>query len=205
MLLTKGETIMSEQKHNNPESVPPHRQLLEMAEGYWVSQIVYAAAKLALADHLADGPKSAAELAPLTNTHPKSLYRLLRTLVSLDIVSVGANQRFALTTLGEALKSDAPGLARPGIMSLVSKRSWRAWEALPQAIETGQTGMEIAWGMPLFEYLTQHPEEAVYFSAISWPAKIVAIRLPLPPRTTFLPWPPSSMSVALRAIFWLRF
>jgi len=159
---------MSEQKHNNPEavSVPPHRQLLEMAAGYRVSQIVYVAAKLALADHLADGPKSAAELAPLTNTHPKSLYRLLRILASLDIVSAEADQRFTLTALGEALKSDAPGLARPGIMSLVSQRSWRAWEALPQVIETGQTGMEIAWGMPLFEYLTQHPEEAGYFSAI---------------------------------------
>lgn len=156
---------MSEQT-NNAKSVASHVRLLEMAKGYWVSQIVYVAAKLALADHLADGPKSAAELALLTNTHPQSLYRLLRTLAGLDIVSAGADQRFALTTLGEALKSDAPGLARPSIMSLVSKRSWQAWEALPQAIETGQTGMEIAWGMPLFEYLTQHPEEAVYFSAV---------------------------------------
>ena len=44
-------------------SLPPHAQLIQMVAASWVSAIVYAAARLALADHLAAGPKSAAELA----------------------------------------------------------------------------------------------------------------------------------------------
>ena len=32
------------------------------------------------------------------------------------------------------------------------------------ALETGKTGFEKAFGMPVFEYLAQHPDEASYFS-----------------------------------------
>jgi len=32
------------------------------------------------------------------------------------------------------------------------------------SLETGKTGFEKAYGMPFFEYLAQHPEEASYFS-----------------------------------------
>ena len=43
--------------------VPPHVRLIQMGRAFVVSRTVYAAAKLSLADHLASGPKSAAELA----------------------------------------------------------------------------------------------------------------------------------------------
>jgi hypothetical protein len=52
-----------------------------MGTGYWISAIVYAAAKLGLADQLAAGPKSAAEWLP--GARPPSLHRLMRTLASL--------------------------------------------------------------------------------------------------------------------------
>jgi SAM-dependent methyltransferase len=41
---------------------------------------------------------------------------------------------------------------------------WHSWEEILYSLETGKTGFERAWGMPLFEYLAQHPEEAWYFS-----------------------------------------
>jgi hypothetical protein len=56
---------MAENNHSETESTPPHAQLVQMAMAHWVSQIVYVAAKLSLADHLAKGPKSADELAGL--------------------------------------------------------------------------------------------------------------------------------------------
>src|SRR2546430_1503244 len=46
-----------------------------MGIGYWVSRLVYVAARLGLADYLADGPKSAADLAEATQTHAPSLHR----------------------------------------------------------------------------------------------------------------------------------
>jgi hypothetical protein len=44
--------------------------------------------------------------------HAPSLHRLMRTLASLGLLTERTEQRFALTTLGEALKTGAPGSAR---------------------------------------------------------------------------------------------
>jgi len=63
----------------NPAShteLPPHAQLVQMATAHWVSHILYVAAKLSLADHLASGAKRADELAAATKTHAPSLSRL---------------------------------------------------------------------------------------------------------------------------------
>ena len=67
-------------------------QLVQLGSAYWVSRVVYVAAKLGLADHLADGAKSTNELAQITRTHAPSLYRLMRTLASLGILTEGAAQ-----------------------------------------------------------------------------------------------------------------
>jgi hypothetical protein len=77
---------MHENVHDEIQTAPPHAQLVQMAHAHWVSQIVYVAAKLSLADHLANGPKSADEIAGETGTHAPSLYRLMRTLASLGIL-----------------------------------------------------------------------------------------------------------------------
>src|SRR5215471_21741146 len=100
---------MTKNEQSTNQSPPPHAQLIQMAMAHWVSHIVYAAAKLNLADHLARGPKSADALAGPTGTHAPSLYRLMRTLAGLGILTEDEKQRFALTPLGEALKTGAPG------------------------------------------------------------------------------------------------
>ena len=41
----------------------PCQQLIRMITGYWVSRAIYVAAKLRIADHLKDGPRTAEELA----------------------------------------------------------------------------------------------------------------------------------------------
>ena len=135
-----------------------------MGTASWVSAVVYAAAKLGIADHLAAGPRSAAELAGTTRTHAPSLHRLMRTLAGLGILTERDAQRFALTPLGEALKTGAPGSARATLMAFCGPAFWHGWEEILYSLETGKTGFEKARGMPLFEYLAQHPEEASYFS-----------------------------------------
>ena len=143
---------------------PPHAQLIQMATGYWVSRIVYVAAQLGLADRLAGGARSAAELAAPMATHERTLHRLMRTLASLGILTEREESRFALTTLGEALKSGAPGSARSCILSMAGQWAWQAWEEFPYSVETGHTAMEKAFGIPIFEYLARNPQEASYFS-----------------------------------------
>lgn len=155
---------MPEHAENRVDSTPPHAQLIQMGTAYWISRVVFVAAKLGLADHLAEGPKSAAELATPTGTHANSLHRLMRTLASLGVVTEGSESRFGLTPLGEALKTSAPGAARSSILALAGQWSWQAWEEFPSAIETGTPGAEKALGMPVFEFLAQNPQEASYFS-----------------------------------------
>jgi DNA-binding IclR family transcriptional regulator len=105
-----------------PDDLPLHVQLIQMGRAHVVSRTVYAAAKLGLADQLASGPKSAAELAGPMHVHAPSLHRLMRTLASLGILTERTEQRFALTDLGEALKTGAPGSARSSLM--ISGSPW---------------------------------------------------------------------------------
>jgi O-methyltransferase domain/Dimerisation domain len=147
-----------------PQALPPHAQLIQMGTASWVSAIVCAAAELGLADQLAKGPRSAAELAGTTGTHAPSLHRLMRTLASLGILTERDAQRFALTPLGEALKTGAPGAARSTLIAFCGQWFWRGWEEIVYSLQTGKTGFDKATGVPLFEYLRQHPDEASYFS-----------------------------------------
>ena len=146
------------------QALPPHAQLIQMGAASWISAVVYAAARLSIADHLATGPKSAVELAGTTHSHAPSLHRLMRTLAGLGILTERDAQRFALTPLGEALKSGAPGSARATLIAFCSPAFWHSWEEIIYSLETGKTGFEKANGLPLFEYLAQHPEDASFFS-----------------------------------------
>ena len=155
---------MSIDQQNRGQAPPPHAQLIQMATSYWISKVLYAAAKLGLADQLAAGPRTADELAGPTRTHAPSLHRLMRTLAGLGVLTERDAQRFALTPLGEALRAGAPGSARATLLTLGSPWFVGAFENIMHSLETGGTGFEKAMGMPIFDYLGQHPEDASLFS-----------------------------------------
>jgi hypothetical protein len=158
------ERIPAQKADAAPQDLPPHVKLIEMGTAYWVSKVVYAAAKLGLADRLDGTPKSAAELAPLVGAHTPSLHRFMRTLAGLGLLAEGEAQRFSLTSLGAALKAGTPGHARSSILALGSPWFAAAFDNITHSLETGETGFEKARGMPMFEYLARHPEDASLFS-----------------------------------------
>jgi hypothetical protein len=136
-----------------------------MGLSYWVSRAVYAAAKLRLADRLAGGPRSAAELAEETGTLATALHRLMRLLAGLGILKTErGGQRFSLTPLGEAMRSGAPGAAHETLLSLAGPIFWKAFGEYMYSLETGKTAFEKAYGMPAFDYLAQHPDDAANFT-----------------------------------------
>ena len=143
---------------------PAHVQIIQMFAGGWVAPALYAAAKLGIADHLADGPRSTDVLASATGTHAPSLYRFMRTLANFGILEEVQGQRFALTSLGEALKTGAPGSARSTLLAFGGPSFWHTWEEIVYSLETGKPAFDKAWGMPFFDYLGQHPEAASHFS-----------------------------------------
>lgn len=168
---------MSDEHVAASQVLPPHAQLIQMGAASWISAVVYAAAKLGIADHLGAGPRSAVELAATTRTHAPSLHRFMRTLAGLGILTERNAQRFALTPLGEALKTGAPGSARSTLIAFCGPAFWHSWEEILYSLETGKTGFERAWGMPLFEYLRSIPRKR-RISARPWLVSMALSRRP---------------------------
>ncbi len=153
---------MSESTNESVPVLPPHAELIQMAMGFIPARVLYVAAKLGLADLLAEEPKSAAELAGPTGMHARALHRLMRTLSSLGVLTEGTGGRFGLTEMGEALKGGAPGSARASILSF-GGWAWNAFGEMGYSVETGKSAFTKVYGMPPFEWMKSQPEEAALF------------------------------------------
>ena len=139
--------------------------LLRMIWGIHISRAIYVAAELGIADRLASGPMTAAQLAQATDTQEPSLYRVLRLLASLDVLNEHENRSFSLTVLGERLRTDVPASMRSWAMLVESLGGVRAFEPIIETVRTGKPGVDIAYGMNIFEFVAQHPQLVPGFQA----------------------------------------
>jgi hypothetical protein len=155
---------------SNPEAqaqtVSPSMQMMQILwPGAMAVQAIHVAAKLALADLVASGPKSIEELADATHTHGPSLARFLRALTSLGIFVEDTTGRYRQTALSDTLRSDHPESIRPSAMMLGAHFVWRPSGALEETVRTGQPSFERVYDTPFFEYLAGHSDEAAVFNA----------------------------------------
>ena len=146
------------------QSPPPHAALLQMILGKWVSSAISAAAHFGIADHLESGPKSPKELAALTGTQEQPLYRLLRANASVGVFTELEDGRFAQTPLSEPLRTNAKPCVRHMAMMLTDDWHIRSWEQLPWCVETGKPASYKLNGMPMFDWMAQHPEKTGNFN-----------------------------------------
>lgn len=145
------------------KTAPPHVALLELSLSFWYTQAIYVAAKLGVADHLKDGPKSIDELAEATGTDAGALYRLMRALASIGVFAEENDGRFALTRMGEALRSDAPNSMRAVAIMTGEDWWWNAWGRIDYGVRTGRSSFEHVHGMRFFEYMRKNPEAGAVF------------------------------------------
>jgi hypothetical protein len=146
------------------EQTRPADALRAMLFGYFPAQALHVAARLALADHLADGPRPAAELAQATGCDPGTLPRLLRALATLGVLDQPRPGTFALTAMGELLRSDHPSTFRNYAMLFCGEPSWRSWGDLEYSVRTGKSAWERSFGPP-FSADGVDPEFAAIFNA----------------------------------------
>jgi hypothetical protein len=144
----------------------PAEHLEELLGGYQDTQALYVAAKLNLADALREGPKTAVELASAVGAHAPSLLRLMRYLVRVGVLAEADGDRFALTPLGEPLRSDHPDSLQSLAILYGSPLIWRPFGELYHAVVTGDRAFERAFGLPYFEYLDRNKEDAAVFNAV---------------------------------------
>jgi SAM-dependent methyltransferase len=136
-----------------------------MVSSVWIPQTVAAAAQLGVADALAAGPQRADDLAPKLGVHPRALFRLLRAMATLELVTHEADGRFALTATGACLRDDAPDSVRAWALLWGSEMMWRPWGHLADCVRTGEMAPKLLDGFDsTFDYMAAHPEEQAIFN-----------------------------------------
>lgn len=145
------------------EELPPPVQMVQMLAGFQVSQALYAAAVLGVADHLVDGPQPVEVIAERTGAHPPSLVRLMRTLAGLGVFTERAPGAFALTPLGETLTTDAQGSMRD-LALMWMETHYAPFGALVHTIRTGEPAAEHFYDAPFFDWLSSQPEHVSRFT-----------------------------------------
>lgn len=137
--------------------------MLRLTGAFRVSQALYVVTTLGIPDLLADGPRSAADLAAASDSHPRALYRVLRMLAAAGVFQEDEEQRFSLTEMGELLRTDAPGSLQPWAAMLARPYIWEAWGALEHSVRTGENAFRHVHGTSIWDYREQHPEEGAIF------------------------------------------
>jgi hypothetical protein len=143
----------------------PQQAMLDLITGYWLSQMIFVAAKLGIADVLAKGPKTAAAVAQEVGAHAPFVYRVLRALASVGVFAETANGRFRLTPTAATLRTGVPGSLRDFALMMIDDYNWKAWGELLHSVETGEVAFQHVYGQPLFDFLVANPEKERTFAA----------------------------------------
>jgi len=133
--------------------------------GFAATQMLYVAARLKLADLLAGGPMTAAELARECGAKEAPLRRVVRGLAAFGVFEIQEDGRFANNWLSECLRASAQDSLREMAL-LYGEEHYHAMSELLQAVRRGGTAFEHAYRKPHFTYLASNPEAAkTYYEA----------------------------------------
>ncbi|WP_443889948.1 methyltransferase [Mycobacterium intracellulare] len=149
-----------------PSGAQDYERMMTMLTGFWVTQIVRAAATFNVADHLAAGTDTAEAIAAEESIDPEATRRLIRACASLGLVSSADGVRLSGTSLLSTLLRDDPNSLRGMALAQAAPGHWLTWGCFPDAVRSGASQMEAAHGTPgtIFDYLAAHPDEASHFT-----------------------------------------
>ena len=144
--------------------IPADAYLMQLAFGPLLTQALYVAAKLGIADLLAEKPLPVSELAARTATHERALYRVLRSLASVGVFEETDPKVFALTPYAEPLRSDAANSLRNGAIFMGEEWHWRVWGNMLHSVRTGEPAWGHVHGAEVFDHFAANPEQAELFN-----------------------------------------
>jgi len=130
----------------------------------WAGKAAAVAASLRIPDVLAHGPKTADEVAVAIGANASAVYRLMRGIASVGVLVAEPGRRFALTPVGELLRSDVPGSMRSVLVAEMAPGHWLPWGDLENAVRTGKPSAPTALGMGLWDYYKKNAEEGFHFA-----------------------------------------
>jgi hypothetical protein len=145
--------------------VPPNVALLRIAGNVMLARCIGVMAELGIADLVHDAPKTAAELAHLTQSHAGAMYRALRYLASHGIFTEDSAGKFANTDVSHLLRTGVPHSMKDAVRQSWQDIVWDTYKHIPHTIKTGEPAFNRAFGADFFDYLSSHPEIGAKFDA----------------------------------------
>jgi hypothetical protein len=137
--------------------------LLRARDGLILHQTLYAVAKLGVADSLADGWRSAAELARELKVNEDALYRILRLLASQGIFEENGVRCFRNNHVSGFLQTGVPGSLRSLFIFWGSDFHYPSFGHIMHTVQTGESSRTFLSGTDGFEHLRRDPEQARIF------------------------------------------
>lgn len=144
--------------------IPPYARAIELAFGYETTLFLRAVCRFRIADILASGPATAAELARRLNVDADALHRTLRALVAHGVFELDEEGRFHNNRVSETLKVGVSGSMHAWAMFSGSKSNLEAWADYERTLETGKNAFERVHGKDCWAYFAEHPEEGQTFN-----------------------------------------
>lgn len=138
------------------------KEMFWLTNIYTVSQCIFTATALGLADLLAGGGRSCDELAEATGTQSVPLYRLLTVLDEIGVVRETMPRTFELAPLGSCLLTDSDNSLRNYIL-LTADHYYGCWPDLPFSLRTGTSAFVHQHGKEQYAYVKERPELAAIF------------------------------------------
>lgn len=155
----KVESVKPPKSSADPGSL--HKKMMQLLSSLWVTQAIGSFARMGLADTMEQGADDAASIAAPRGLNVDRVYRLLRALSTVGIVTEGAGGKFALTPLGRMLTTNAPNSMKTSA-ELLTEYNGDIWGKLDGALKGG-IAFEALKGQQLFPWLHANPKEGARF------------------------------------------
>ncbi len=143
---------------------PPHVAMFQIMNGMWVSQVASAVAQLGVADFIAAGTRHADRLAEECGADADALVRLLRAAATIGLCRETAPKEFALTPVGETLRTQAPGSMRDILIAETAPGHWLPWGRLVDSVRAGKPMTNETLGMSAWDYYAKNSGEGQCFA-----------------------------------------
>lgn len=158
--------MMSDAKPSSNPDQDPRALVGQILRGRITAALLHATVRLELPDHLASGPKTAAELAKLTGGQEQPMLRFLRAAVSTGILTELPDGRFGSGPMCSVLRADTPSTVRDFVLFEGDEWHVRCWANIPLSIRTGRPATYDLFGKSLWELLSEQPDAAASFNSV---------------------------------------
>ena len=136
---------------------------MQIGTGFIPAACLNAVASFRIPDLMADGAKSVEDLAAKSHLNADALYRAMRVLAMVGIFTEVASRTFALTELGQVLRSDTPENLAAMLEFMGSRHHFLFYSEMRHALKTGEPTVEKVTGISCFDLFERDQEYARLF------------------------------------------